>query len=336
MIPPHMKLQRGNAKSLLIACALVLALGAIVANGMDEVEEIARVFEWQPSTIEQIQVRYHFDKTQLLSPEELDQRTRELRQRLGMPDRSGHAGPLPFRVDCLWAKSNQVEYLETKQHFLLSKDVGEQVLHEKRLVEPERTTLWRAPEKEWNQRLRGDFATVLITPQRGANWIPGYRFARFFGEDEHGHPLAESLVQPGWAPSGRETVAGARLHKLRLSDKTAVGNYTEMWFDESRGFTMVRRIVVDGGNTATDLVVEKSREVIPGVWAPLAMTEKRFWHGTGEPLDVTHMVVEDIKINGEVPTEALELKWDRGSSVVDEIKGVKYREGLSSPESISR
>jgi hypothetical protein len=208
------------------------------------------------------------------------------------------------------------------------------VLHEKRLVSAEKTIRWRAPDKAWDPKLKGDFAKVLITTNRGAGWVPGYRFARFYAEDEQGRPLTEILRGADWVPVGVDAASGKRIHKLRQTQPWAANSYTEMGFDEDRGFSVVSRTIVQGGKTNLDWTVEVSGEVAPGVWLPLQITKQNFWRDTGEPLAVAHITVDNIKVNEGVPTKALELQWERGSSVVDEVRHIKYREGQTVPEPI--
>lgn len=293
--------------------------------------KIIRSLDRQASALDRVAVRYHIEVAQEMPPEEIEARAAEVRQRLGLQDTRPpgiRLAPLPVLVECVWVRSNDVEYLETFEH-----NVGGQVLHQKRLVSAERTILWRAPDNLWSPRLKGDFARVLITTNRGAGWVPGWRFARFYGEDERGNAVAETLRGTDWVPARVDTASGKHIHKLRETGPW-VDNYTEMGFDEDRGYSPVSRTIVAGGKTNLDWTVEDSREVAPGVWLPLRITDQNFWPQTGEPLTVFDITVDDIKVSEEVPANAMELQWDPGSLVVDEIKGVQYREGLSAPEPI--
>jgi len=310
---------------------LTTTLGAAQGNNANDIGQITRSLERQTAVLDKVLVRYRIEVTQEMPADEIEAKVAEDRQRLGSQASAlpGHVGPLPVLIDCIWAKTNGVEYLETIQHH-----VEGQVLLEKRLVSTEKTIRWQAPDNVWDPRLKGDFAKVLVTTNRGAGWVQGYRFARFYAEDEQGKPLAESFKSADWIPAGLDTADGKRIHRLKRTSTSSSDSYTVIGFDENRGFAPISRTIVEGGKTNFDWTVEDSREVAPGVWLPLRITKQRFWRATEQPLDVARITVIDIKVNEKVPANALELQWDRGSLILDEIKGVKYREGLTAPEPI--
>jgi len=312
---------------LLGSLALPALLRAAQGKSVDDVGQIVHSFEGKAAALQRVAVRYHIEVAQKMPAEEIGARTSEMLGRLGLQGPPGRIVPLPVLVECVWARANGVEYLETTEH-----NVGGQVRHQKRLVAAEKTIRWQAPDNLWDPRLKGDFARVLITTNRGAGWVPGYRFARFYAEDEHGRPLTESLRSADWNSAGLDTTNGKRIHKLRRIQASSANSYTEAGFDEDRGFSIISRTIIMDGRTNLHWVVEDSREVAPGVWLPVRIAKQNFWRDTGEPLDVSKITVDDIKVNERVPANALELQWERGSSVVDEIKRIKYREGLTAPE----
>jgi hypothetical protein len=285
-----------------------------------ELAAISRAIGSAQASLQQIAVHYRIEITQVMPQQEIARRIEEEKRRFNIHD-PAQAAPLPRRMDCLWAATNGKEYFETIAY--------DYQVREKRLVLPDKTILWAAPHLGTNDKPLP--AIVVITPEKEAGGMAGLRFARFCFEDDQGESLSQSFSKGQWHLKATEVIEDGYFHVLRRGESPGLGVYREIWLDANRNFAPARAVILSNGKPVNDWRVLEFRSVLSDLWIPQAIRMEKFWHDSGELLHIWSITVEDVKVNEAVPPDQFEIRWERGTLVIDKITGKKYREGESAP-----